>query len=65
MRNIFLNHWNLNSLDTHDFAKGSALKVFNAIEEFDFICLSKSYLGSPFCPIIAVSFPRWLKTDPM
>ena len=41
---LSLCHWNLNSLDTHDFAKVSALKAINATEKFDFICLSESYL---------------------
>ena len=37
-------HCNLNSLATHDVAKVSAAKAFNASEKFDFICLSESYL---------------------
>ena len=55
----------MNSPDTHDFANVSALKVFDTTEKFNFTCLSKSYLDSPVSPIIAVSFCRWLKTDPI
>ena len=32
---LSLCHWYLNSLAAHDFAKVSALKVFNATEKFD------------------------------
>ena len=39
-------HWNLNSVAAHNFAKVSALKDFNTTKDFDFICLSESYLDS-------------------
>ena len=43
---LSLCHWNLNSIAAHDFAKVSALKDFNTTKNFDFICLSESYLDS-------------------
>ena len=43
---LSLCHWNLNSIAAHDFAKVSALKAFNTTKNFDFICLSESYLDS-------------------
>ena len=43
---LSLCHWNLNSLAAHDFAKVRAIKAFNAIKNFDFICLSEFYLDS-------------------
>ena len=43
---LSLCHWNLNSIAAHDFAKVSAIKAFNTTKNFDFICLSKSYLDS-------------------
>ena len=43
---LSLCHWNLNSIAAHNFAKVSALKDFNTTKNFDFICLSDSYLDS-------------------
>ena len=43
---LSLCHWNLNSIAAHNFAKVSALKAFNTTKNFDFICLSESYLDS-------------------
>ena len=43
---LSLCHWNLNSIAANDFAKVSALKAFNTTKNFDFICLSESYLDS-------------------
>ena len=39
-------HWNLNSIAAHDFAKVKAIKVFNTTKNFNFICLSESYIDS-------------------
>ena len=47
---LSLCHWNLNSLAANDFAKVGALKAFNAMEKFDFICLFESYLDSTISP---------------
>ena len=41
---LSLCHWNLDSMAVHDFAKVSAIKAFNTTKNFDFICLSESYL---------------------
>ena len=39
-------HWNLNSLPAHNFSKVWLLKAYNAIYQYDVICLSKTYLDS-------------------
>ena len=46
MKYVSLCRWNLNCLAAHDFVKVSTLKAFNAIEKFDFVCQSESYLDS-------------------
>ena len=42
--NFSICHWNLNSITAHNFAKVNLLQAYNAIHDFDMICLSKSYL---------------------
>ena len=42
--NFSIQHWNLNSIIAHNFAKVNLLQACTAIHEFDMICLSKSYL---------------------
>ena len=37
---------NLKSITAHNFAKEYLLQAYNAIHNFDLICLSKSYLDS-------------------
>ena len=39
-------HWNLNSLQAHDFIKLSSLKAFNTIHKYDVICISETFLDS-------------------
>ena len=39
-----IQHWNLNSITAHNFAKVNLLQACTAIHEFDMICLPKSYL---------------------
>ena len=39
-------HWNLDSIVSHNFAKLSLLEAYNAIHNFDTICLSATYLDS-------------------
>ena len=39
-------HWNLNSLATHNYLKVSLLRAYVAIEKFDVVCLSETYLDS-------------------
>ena len=69
---LSLCHWNLNSIAAHDFAKVSAIKAFNTTKNFDFICLSESYLDSTIssvdknlcldgCKLICVDHPKNIK----
>ena len=39
-------HWNLNRITADNFAKVNLLQAYNAIHDFDMICLSESYLDS-------------------
>ena len=41
-------HYNINSIAAHNFAKLSSLEAFNAVHNFDVICISESYLDSSF-----------------
>ena len=41
-------HWNLNSIAAHNFIKMSLLQAYNAINRFDFICLSETYLDNSY-----------------
>ena len=38
-------HWNLNSTTSHSFIKVSLLSAYNAVHNFDIICISESYLN--------------------
>ena len=38
-------HWNLNSIAAHNFSKFSLLKAYNAIHNYDMLCLSETYLN--------------------
>ena len=44
--NISICHFNLNSITAHNFGKVNLLQAYNAIHDFDMICLSESYLDS-------------------
>ena len=44
--NVWLCHWNLNSLSAHDFSKLSLIEVYNTQHDFDMICLSEIHLHS-------------------
>ena len=39
-------HWNLNSLAAHNYLAVSLLRAYVAIEKFDVVCLSETYLDS-------------------
>ena len=39
-------HWNLNSLAAHNYLAVSLLRAYVAIEKFDGVCLSETYLDS-------------------
>ena len=41
-------HWNLNSITAHNFLKMSLLQAYNAINRFDIICLSETYLDNSY-----------------
>ena len=38
-------HWNLNSIAAHNFSKISLLRAYNAIHNYNAICLSETYLN--------------------
>ena len=38
-------HWNLNSIVAHNFCKIPPLRAYNAIYNYDIICLSETYLN--------------------
>ena len=69
---LSLCHWNLNSIAAQDFAKFSAIKAVNTTKNFDFICLSESYLDSAIssvnknlcldaCKLIRANRPKNIK----
>ena len=39
-------HWNLNILAAHNYLKVSLLRAYLAIDKFDVVCLSKTFLDS-------------------
>ena len=41
-------HWNLNSIPAHNFVKMSLLRTYNAINRFDIIRLSETYLDNSY-----------------
>ena len=44
--NFSIYHWNLNSLTTNNFEKVNPLEAYYAVNKFDIICLSESFLDS-------------------
>ena len=44
--NFSIDHWNLNSLVAHNFAKVALLKVCLSVEKFGIFRLSQAYLNS-------------------
>ena len=46
--NLKVCHYNLNSLSSHNFAKVSSLKAYNAVHRYDIICISETFLVSSF-----------------
>ena len=49
-RNFWFNfsicHWNLNNLTSHNCEKVNLLEAYNAVNKFDIVCLSESFLDS-------------------
>ena len=41
-------HWDVNSLLTDNYFKVAALKAYNSIYKYDFICVSETCLNSSF-----------------
>ena len=41
-------HWNVNSLATDNYSKVVALKAYNSIYKYDFICIRETFLDSSF-----------------
>lgn len=39
-------HWNLNSITSHKFLKVNLLTAYNALHNFDIICISETFLNS-------------------
>ena len=39
-------HWNINSISARNFVKLSLLRAFSAIQKFDIVCLSETYLNA-------------------
>ena len=39
-------HWNVSSLTAHKMLKKSLIEAYNSIHNYDFICISKTYLDS-------------------
>ena len=44
--NFSICHWNLNNLISHNCEKVNLLEAYNAVNKFDIICLSESFLDS-------------------
>ena len=47
-QNIALCHWNLNGITVNNFVKISLLEAYNAVHDFDIICLSETFLNSEY-----------------
>ena len=43
-------HWKVNSLATNNYSDVVAIKVYNSIYKYDFICISETFLDSSFEP---------------
>ena len=43
---ISICHWNLNGITSLSFIKVSLLSAYNAVHNYDIICISESYLNS-------------------
>ena len=41
-------HWNVNSLPTDNYCKVAALKAYNSVYKYDFLCVSETFLNSSF-----------------
>ena len=41
-------HWNINSLPIDNYCKVAALKAYNSVQKYDFLCVGKTFLNSSF-----------------
>ena len=41
-------HWNLNGIAAHNYTKLSMLEAYNALHNYDIICISETYLDSSY-----------------
>ena len=46
LKNFSCCHWNVNSLVVHNFSKLRQLETYNSLYNYDFICISETYLDS-------------------
>ena len=53
-QNFSICHWNLNSIVVHNFSKVSLLRAYDAIHNYDIICLSETYLNHDTLPTVAI-----------
>ena len=47
-QNLSFCHWNLNGIAAHDYVKISLLEAYNAVHNFDIICVSETFLNSDY-----------------
>ena len=45
-KSLSICHWNLNGISTQNFIKLSMLEAYNALHNYDIICISETYLNS-------------------
>ena len=45
---IFVCHWNINSIPSHNFQKIAVLESFVAMHKFDIICISETFLSNTY-----------------
>ena len=46
--NISICHWNLNGITANNFVKISLLDAYNAVHDFDLVCISETFLDSDY-----------------
>ena len=46
--NLFVCHWNVNSITSYNFQKTAVLNSFVAMHKFDIICMSKTFLNNTY-----------------
>ena len=46
--NLFVCHWDVNSIPSHNFQKIAVLQSFAAMHKFDIICLSVTFLNNTY-----------------